>query len=72
MTANLNTVTLKLNSTDNVIGTLLNDQAFNKTLKSTLVNLDSSTLNLNRGLEALEYTWPFRRGFKRLNKAEEN
>lgn len=72
MTANLNTVTTKLNSSDNAIGTLLNDQAFNRTLKNTLVNLDSSTMNLNRGLEALEYTWPFRRGFKRLNKAEEN
>lgn len=72
MTANLNMVTTKLNSSDNAIGTLLNDQAFNRTLKNTLVNLDSSTMNLNRGLEALEYTWPFRRGFKRLNKAEEN
>lgn len=72
MTANLNMVTTKLNRSDNAIGTLLNDQAFNRTLKNTLVNLDSSTMNLNRGLEALEYTWPFRRGFKRLNKAEEN
>jgi phospholipid/cholesterol/gamma-HCH transport system substrate-binding protein len=27
-------------------------------------------LNLNRGLEALEYTWPFRRGFKKKAKAE--
>lgn len=72
MTDNLNTVTNKLNSTDNAIGTMLNDPEFNKTLKSTFVNLDSSTMNLNRGLEALEYTWPFRRGFKRMNKAEDN
>ncbi|AFL84913.1 ABC-type transport system involved in resistance to organic solvents, periplasmic component [Belliella baltica DSM 15883] len=72
MTDNLNMVTNKLNSTDNAIGTMLNDPEFNKTLKSTFVNLDSSTMNLNRGLEALEYTWPFRKGFKRMNKAEDN
>ncbi|MFD2036889.1 MlaD family protein [Belliella marina] len=72
MTDNLSTVTEKLNSTDNAIGTLLNDSEFNNTLKSTFVNLDSSTMNLNRGLEALEYTWPFRKGFRRMNKAEGN
>lgn len=69
MTDNLNTVIGKLNNTDNAVGTMLNDPEFNKTLKSTFVKLDSSTMNLNRGLEALEYTWPFRRGFKRMNKA---
>jgi phospholipid/cholesterol/gamma-HCH transport system substrate-binding protein len=51
---------------------ILTDEEFAARLKNTLIYADSSTMNLNRGLEALEYTWPFRRGFKRMNKAKEN
>lgn len=58
----------KLNKNDNVLGLMLNDAEFAEKLKSTMVNTDSATMNLNRGLEALEYTWPFRRGFKRMEK----
>ncbi|MBN7817406.1 MlaD family protein [Algoriphagus pacificus] len=71
MTEELKVVTDKLNSNDNSIGVLLNDEEFAKNLKQTMINADSATLNLNRGLEALEYTWPFRKGFKRKAKAEE-
>lgn len=59
----------KLNTNDNTLGLLLNDAEFAEKLRSTMVNTDSATMNLNRGLEALEYTWPFRRGFKRMEKA---
>jgi phospholipid/cholesterol/gamma-HCH transport system substrate-binding protein len=69
MTQNLNDVIQKLNRKDNAAGMLLNDAEFAANLKNTMIYIDSSTVNLNRGLEALEYTWPFRRGFKRMNKA---
>ena len=59
----------KLNNNDNTLGLLLNDAEFAEKLRSTMVNTDSATMNLNRGLEALEYTWPFRKGFKRMEKA---
>lgn len=71
MTQKLSAITDKLNSTDNSMGMLLNDPEFAKSLKSTLENTDSATYNLNKGMEALEYTWPFNRGFKRKAKAEE-
>ncbi len=71
MTDNLNTTTEKFNRDDNAIGILLNDAAFADRLKNTMIYADSSVQNLNRGLEALEYTWPFRGGFKRLNRAED-
>jgi phospholipid/cholesterol/gamma-HCH transport system substrate-binding protein len=61
----------KLNTNDNTLGLLLNDAEFAEKLRSTMVNTDSATMNLNRGLEALEYTWPFRRGFKRMEKAND-
>lgn len=71
MTKKLNEITDKLNSSDNSMGMLLNDPAFAESLKSTMKNADSATYNLNQGMEALEYTWPFNRGFKRKAKAEE-
>ncbi|MFC0264807.1 MlaD family protein [Fontibacter flavus] len=71
LTNNLNDVTSKLSDRDNTLGMILNDEEFASRLKNTLIYADSSTMNLNRGLEALEYTWPFRRGFKRMNKANQ-
>lgn len=70
LTDDLNTITEKFNSKDNAIGVFLNDPQFAEDLRSTLVNTDSATYNLNKGLEALPYTWPFRKGFKRKAKEE--
>jgi phospholipid/cholesterol/gamma-HCH transport system substrate-binding protein len=71
LTAKLSEISSKLDDPNNSLGMLLNDPEFAEYLKSTLENTDSATYNLNRGLEALEYTWPFRKGFKRKAKAEE-
>lgn len=71
LTAKLSEISSKLDDPNNSLGMLLNDPEFAEYLKSTLENTDSATYNLNRGLEALEYTWPFKKGFKRKAKAEE-
>lgn len=71
LTVQLKGVADKLNSTDNSVGMLLNDPDFAESLKSTLENTDSATYKLNKGMEALEYTWPFNKGFKRKAKAEQ-
>ncbi|GAA0878765.1 MlaD family protein [Algoriphagus jejuensis] len=71
LTTQLKGVADKLESPDNSMGMLLNDPAFAESLKSTIENTDSATYNLNKGMEALEYTWPFNKGFKRKAKAEE-
>jgi phospholipid/cholesterol/gamma-HCH transport system substrate-binding protein len=70
MTKELNAITTKINSGDNAMGLLLNDKEFAQTLKSTMDRTDSAAYNLNRGLEALEYTWPFRGGFRKKAKEE--
>jgi phospholipid/cholesterol/gamma-HCH transport system substrate-binding protein len=70
MTEELKAITSKINSGDNAMGVLLNDKEFAQTLKSTMQSTDSAAYNLNRGLEALEYTWPFRGGFKKKAKEE--
>jgi phospholipid/cholesterol/gamma-HCH transport system substrate-binding protein len=70
MTEELKAITSKINSGDNAMGLLLNDKEFAQTLKSTMERTDSAAYNLNRGLEALEYTWPFRGGFRKKAKEE--
>lgn len=72
LTAKLGEISTKLDDPNTSFGMLLNDPEFAEMLKSTLNNTDSAAYNLNRGLEALEYTWPFRKGFKRKAKAEED
>ncbi|MDN3203278.1 MlaD family protein [Algoriphagus sediminis] len=71
MTEELKGITEKFNSSENAMGVLLNDPEFAEDLKSFMINTDSATYNLNKGLEALPYTWPFRKGFKRKAKEEE-
>jgi phospholipid/cholesterol/gamma-HCH transport system substrate-binding protein len=72
LTDNLNEASNKLNDKNNTAGMILNDEEFAERIKHTMIYVDSSTMNLNRGLEALEYTWPFRKGFKKMEKAKEN
>lgn len=70
LTQKLEGIADKFDANDNTMGMLLNDPAFALELKNTMTNADSATFNLNRGMKALEYTWPFNRGFKRQAKAE--
>jgi phospholipid/cholesterol/gamma-HCH transport system substrate-binding protein len=72
LTDNLNEAANKLNDKNNTAGMILNDEEFAERIKHTMIYVDSSTMNLNRGLEALEYTWPFRKGFRKMEKAKEN
>jgi phospholipid/cholesterol/gamma-HCH transport system substrate-binding protein len=72
LTQKLEGIATKFDSNDNTLGMLLNDPEFALELKNTMTNADSATFNLNRGMKALEYTWPFNRGFKRQAKAEES
>lgn len=70
LTKELKAITDKLNSSENAMGMLMNDPEFAEYLKSTMQNADSASYNLSKGMEALEYTWPFNKGFKRKAKAE--
>ncbi|MFD2202784.1 MlaD family protein [Shivajiella indica] len=70
LTDNLNETANKLNDKNNTAGMILNDEEFAQRIKHTMIYVDSSSMNLNKGLEALEYTWPFKKGFKRMEKAK--
>ena len=48
------------------IGTLLNDPVEGARLKEILKNLESSSKKLDKDLEAAQYSWPLKKGFKKM------
>lgn len=69
LTENLNDASLKLQTTDNPAGLLLNDQKSAEQIRAILINLESSSRNLNEDLKALQSNFLFRGYFKKQKKA---
>ena len=55
LTQNLNTASKKLTTTDNAIGVLLNDPKGAVQVRTTLNNLEQSSVKLNEDLEAARH-----------------
>jgi phospholipid/cholesterol/gamma-HCH transport system substrate-binding protein len=70
ITGNLAKASNKLNSSDNAIGVLLNDPASAAKLKSTIDNLQQSSVNLNLDLEAAQHNFLLKGFFKDRAKAK--
>jgi phospholipid/cholesterol/gamma-HCH transport system substrate-binding protein len=67
---NLNTATKKLTTTDNAIGVLLNDPKGAEQMRSTLNNLQQSSIKLNDDLEAAQHNFLLKGYFKKKEKAK--
>ncbi|MCU0357826.1 MAG: MlaD family protein [Cyclobacteriaceae bacterium] len=68
ITDSLTIVIETLKSGGGTASMLLNDTAAANDLKQTLENLNSGTTSLNNNLEALRYSWPFKKGIKKAEK----
>ncbi len=66
--SNLSKASSKLNQTDNAAGLLLNDQQTAAHLKQIILNLESSSNNLNEDLKALQSNILFRGYFRKKEK----
>jgi len=70
LTSNLAKASNKLNTDDNVLGVLLNDQQKAAQVKTTIDNLQASTIKLNDDLEAAQHNFLLRGFFKKREKAK--
>lgn len=68
---NVNKASEKLNNTNSPLGVLLTDQETAQSLKSTIKNLNTSTVLLNEDLKAAQNNFLLRGFFKKKEKAEE-
>ena len=66
---NLNKASNKLNSTDNVIGILLNDRKSAAQVQNSITNLQAGTIKLNDDLEAAQHNFFLKGFFKKRAKA---
>ncbi|MBS1532984.1 MAG: MCE family protein [Bacteroidetes bacterium] len=67
---NLNTATKKLTTTDNALGVLLNDPKGADQMRTTLHNLQESSIKLNDDLEAAQHNFLLKGFFKKKAKAK--
>jgi phospholipid/cholesterol/gamma-HCH transport system substrate-binding protein len=65
MVSNLKAATANPNTP---AGVMLHDEAAGAQLKSTISNLSSSSKKLDEDLQALQYSWPFKKGIKKAKK----
>jgi phospholipid/cholesterol/gamma-HCH transport system substrate-binding protein len=70
LTDNLNKVSNKLNEKDNAVGVLLNDPKAAEQIRSTLNNLQQSSIKLNEDLEAAQHNFFLKGFFKDRAKAK--
>jgi phospholipid/cholesterol/gamma-HCH transport system substrate-binding protein len=71
ITANIQDVSKRLNSTGSPVGVLLNDEEAGKNLQATLYNLQGGTKKLDEDLEALQHNFLLKGFFKKKQKAEQ-
>lgn len=53
---------------EGTMGMLLTDTTFAHTINQTLQQLEDGSRNFNRNMEALQYSWPFKKGFSKKRK----
>ena len=62
-------VSKKINQGNGAIGALLNDTAMVNNLNKSLINLKDGTGGFNENMEALKYSWPFKKYFRKQKKS---
>jgi phospholipid/cholesterol/gamma-HCH transport system substrate-binding protein len=69
-TANLKTMSDQLNTNDNTLGLLLNDEKTAEQMKGIIENLNSGSRKLDEDLEALKHNFLFRGYFRKKARQE--
>jgi phospholipid/cholesterol/gamma-HCH transport system substrate-binding protein len=64
----LNVLITRMKEGEGTVSVLVNDTAVANDLKQTLNNLNEGSSSLQENMEALRYSWPFKKGFKKMEK----
>ena len=66
MTFRLTEIVSDLEQGKGTAGKLLKDTALVHNINRSVLNIDSAAVNLNRNMKALQYSWPFKKGIRRM------
>ena len=69
ISSDFKSVSKKINQGNGAIGALLNDTAMVNNLNKSLINLKDGTGGFNENMEALKYSWPFKKYFRKQKKS---
>ena len=56
----------EVNSGKGSLGKLVRDSSLILNINRSVISLDSAATNLDRNLDALQYSWPFKKGFRKM------
>jgi phospholipid/cholesterol/gamma-HCH transport system substrate-binding protein len=69
ITGDLSVVSARIRNGEGAVGVLMNDSAFARSLQETMRNVEQGTKSFEENMEALRHSWPFKRYFKKQQKA---
>jgi len=67
----LKVILTQIKEGEGTVSLLLNDSIVARDLKETIHNLNQGTSSLEENMDALKYSWPFKKGFKRQEKEKQ-
>lgn len=68
ITGDLSVILKRLKQGQGSVGVLLNDTSFVYNLNTSLKSIDKGAGNFNENMEALKYSWPFKKYFRKIKK----
>lgn len=68
ITGDLSFILKRLKQGQGSVGVLLNDTSFVYNLNTSLKSIDKGAGNFNENMEALKYSWPFKKYFRKIKK----
>ena len=71
ITGDLRNLSDKIQNGNGVIGTLLTDTMFVHNLNESMENLKDGSQSFDENMEALKYSWPFKKYFRKQEKAKQ-
>lgn len=68
ITGDISYILKRIKQGEGSVGVLLNDTSFVYNLNTSLKSIDKGAENFNENMEALKYSWPFKKYFKKIKK----